>query len=150
MWHRKKWIIVAVAAAAVILVVGVVGVAAFAQTTTPTAPAVVDPGKTLMGRVAAKLGIDQKTLDDAFTQAQQDMKSEAMSNRLDKLVEQGKLTQQQADDYEKWQQSRPDVPPGLDGPAKVFPRGRMGFGGFPCFPGPGGLPPVNVPGTTTN
>jgi uncharacterized membrane protein len=138
MWHKKKWIIISVVVAAVILVVGIVGGVAYAQTATPTA---ANSGKTLMGRVATILNIDQKKVEDAFAQAQKDMKNEAEKARLDKMVKDGKLTQDQADKYQSWENSRPDVPANLDIKPGAGPRGGMGFrGGLPCFPGMGAGP----------
>jgi hypothetical protein len=47
--------------------------------------------------------IDQSVLQESFTEAQREMQTEAMKNRLQSLVEQGQITQQQADDYLKWE-----------------------------------------------
>jgi hypothetical protein len=89
------------------------------------------------------VAIDAQALQDAFTQAQDEMMAEAMQNRLDALVEKGVITQDQADQYKAWWESRPDtVLPGHPffggGP------GGIGFGGH-CGPRlrglgfPGGL-----------
>lgn len=99
MWRSKKFI-VAVLAAAVLLVGGIAGVA-LAQ----TGDANNSSEKTLLGRVASILGIDQQKLEDAFTQARTEMQDEA----LQKLVDEGKITQQQADQYKQWLQSRPNM-----------------------------------------
>jgi len=132
MWQKKKWMIVAVLAATLVLLAGIIGGVAYAQTDTQTN---TDPTKTLLARVATILGIDQTKLEDAFSQAQKEMQDEALSDQLQSLVDEGKITQQQADQYKQWWQSRPDLPSGLD-----F-RGGMGFhGGFPG-PGPGLNPP---------
>jgi hypothetical protein len=150
MWRKKKWIIIAVAAA-LILVGGVVGVAAYAQTPSPTQP---DQSKTIIGRVATILHLPQAQVQAAFNQAQKDQKNDAETARLNALVAQGKLTQKQADDYKAWLQAKPNVPPGLglpNGPAmgpnmfpNMGPRDHMGFPGFRGFPGkPGpGTPPA--------
>ncbi len=84
------------------------------------------PAKTLLARVAEILDIDQQVLEDAFTQAQSEMQTEALENYLQSLVEQDKITQEQADDYLGWWQARPDVP------------ARFGFGGRGGFRGMGG------------
>ncbi len=147
MWHKKKWIIIAVAAAIVILVVGIIGGVAYAQTASPTPSGT--PKTTLMGRVAQILGIDQTKLENAFTQAEKEQRDQAAKARLDALVKQGKITQQQADDYLKWLQSQPNMPPGFNaqqGPM-MGPKGHMGFPGFHGLPGPSGTP--KAPASTT-
>lgn len=130
MWRKKKWIIIAVVAAVVLLTVGVIGGVAYAQSgsTSPTSPS----GDTLMTRVAQKLGIDQSKLEQAFKDAQKEMSDEALSNRLKGLVQQGKITQDQADKYLNWWQSRPDMPSGF---------GFRGHGGFAGMGGPCAPPP---------
>jgi hypothetical protein len=144
MWFKKKWILITVLAAVIILVIGVVGGVAYAQTptTTPTST----PTKTLAARVATILGIDQAKMEAAFTQAQKDMQDEALNTRLQELVKAGKMTQEQADKYKAWIQSRPNVPQGLgleDG--KGFPGGPRGMG-----PGPNQIPasPTATPKTS--
>ena len=68
----------------------------------------------LSSRVAAILGLDEETVQDAFQQAVLQIRDEALQERLDLLVESGRLTQEQADEYGDWLQSRPDsLAPGL-------------------------------------
>jgi uncharacterized tellurite resistance protein B-like protein len=66
---------------------------------------------TLMARVADILGIDEKDLENAFQQAQRELRESALDTRLQELVNQGAWTQQQADAYKAWIKARPDVPP---------------------------------------
>jgi hypothetical protein len=134
MWRKKKWVIIAVVVAVVVLAAGILGGVAYAQAPTSTGK---DTSKTLLGRVATILGIDQKKVEDAYSQAQKDMRNEGEKARLDQMVKDGKLTQEQADKYQSWLNSRPNVPANLDGvPRMGMGKGRMGFGGgFPCFPG---------------
>ena len=68
--------------------------------------------------------IDQQALQDAFAQARSEIQAEAMQNRLANLVEQGRIIQDEADQYLEWWQSRPDVSVGFG-----F-RGRGGFRGM--------------------
>lgn len=84
-------------------------------------------GNTLIARVAAILGIDQTKLEDAFTQAQKEMRDEALTNYLDQLVKDGKITQEQADQYKSWLDQKPA---GLDqlGPGFEFGGRGRGFG----------------------
>ncbi len=103
MWKSKKFILIAVLVALVL--VGSLAGVAFAQ----TGSASDGSGKTLLARVAAILGIDQQKVEDAFAQAQSEMQEEALDSYLKNLVDQGKITQEQADQYKKWWQSRPDM-----------------------------------------
>ena len=68
--------------------------------------------------------IDQQALQDAFAQARSEIQAEAMQNRLANLVDKGRITQDEADQYLEWWQSRPDVSVGFG-----F-RGRGGFRGM--------------------
>lgn len=137
MWHNKKFIIAA-ALAATMLVATISG-AAYAQVGGQPAAA----GKNLMTRVATILNIPQQTLENAFAQAQSDMQKEALDARLKGLVDQGKLTQAQADQYKAWMLAKPNLPassglaggPGIKGHGG----GRGEFGGQkPGFGGPAG------------
>jgi hypothetical protein len=128
MWKKKKKNIVIIGVIAAVVVAGSITGIAIAQTNTPPKP---DPSKTLMGRAAAILGIDQQKLQSAFDQANRDMQNEALDNRLKSLVDQGKMTQDQADQYKKWWQSKPNITLPVPGPMQgpVGPGFRM-----PRFP----------------
>ena len=105
MWRSKKFIIIGVLTT--ILLVGTISGIALAQTdnVTDTQP------KTLLSRVADILGIDQQTVEDAFTQARTEMQDEALDNYLKSLVDEGTITQEEADQYKAWRQSMPDIGP---------------------------------------
>lgn len=73
----------------------------------------------LLARVAQILNIDVQKLKDAFAQALTEMRTERQNTGLQNLVNNGKLTQDQADQLKAWLDSRPaDVlrvgPRGLD------------------------------------
>jgi len=152
MWRSKKFILIVVLVALVVVgsTAGVVLAQARnggdSQTGVTLATDNVSQPKTLLARVAAILGIDQKKVEDAFAQAQREMRDEALNSYLQKLVDEGKITQEQADQYKKWwqarpdmgqyrqqlsewQQARPDIP--LPGPSAGF--GGRGFRGGRCF-----------------
>jgi len=159
MWRSKKFIVTALLA--VVVLVGSIGGVVFAQTENGDD----SQPKTLLARVAEKLGINQQELEDAFAEAQSEMRDEALDSRLQKLVDEGKIDPDQAVQYkawlqakpdmeqfrqqlQEWQQARPDIPPELKewqqaGPdiplLKPFSRGFgfRGFRGGPC--GWGGL-----------
>ena len=118
MLRRKRFVLIVVLAA--LLLVGSLAGLALAQTESGSAGS----GNTLLARVAAILGIDQQKVEDAFVQAQKETQNEALDSYLKNLVDQGKITQQQADQYKSWWQARPDTL--LPGP---FERG-FGFRGF--------------------
>lgn len=115
MWRRKKFLLVGLLTA--VLLVGSIGGVVLAQTENGDD----SQPKTLLARVAEILGIDQQQVEDAFTQARSEMRTEVLQKRLQNLVDQGKITQGEADQYLEWQQSKPDVPVRL---------GSRGHGGF--------------------
>ena len=85
--------------------------------------------------------IESEQFRAALNQAQGELQEEALESRLQDLVENGKLTQEEADNYLEWWQSRPDIQVPLPGFGKPEPRGGMMCGrgsgpwGGPC-PGP--------------
>ncbi|MBU2009316.1 MAG: hypothetical protein KJ624_05735 [Chloroflexi bacterium] len=134
--RRKRFVIIGLLAA--VLLVGSLAGLALAQT--------VDTGQpqTLLARVAAILGIDQQKVEDAYAQAQREMRDEAVDSYLKNLVDQGKITQGQADQYSGWWQARPEaLLPGAMGRNFGFHgfRGGMRGGRGFCW----GLPPIPAP-----
>ena len=87
------------------------GFADAGSTTTTTTANTTQPANTLLARVATILGIDQSKLESAVTQAKTEMQTDALKNRLQTLVANGTITQDQADQYLKWWQSKPDMAP---------------------------------------
>ncbi|MCL0029069.1 hypothetical protein M1N23_02860 [Dehalococcoidia bacterium] len=62
-------------------------------------------------KVAEILGLDTTEVNDAIKQARKELRDEATTKRINALVEKGRLTQEQADKYLNWIQSRPaDIP----------------------------------------
>ncbi len=121
MSRRKKIIIVAVLTA--VLAAGIIGgvVVVHAQTGSTGNTA----GNTIMARVATILGIKQADLENAFAQAKKEQRDQALDTRLKNLVTQGKITQQQADQYKQWWTSRPNMPAGLPGQGHMMQPGGM-------------------------
>ena len=64
----------------------------------------------LAARVAEILNIDQQDFESAFKQAQGELREEALDSRLQELIDEGTLTQEQADELKKWMEAKPDVP----------------------------------------
>jgi len=128
MWRGKKVMVIALAA--ILLVGSSVGVVA-AQNGDDSQPNAAN--QTLLDRVCeiyeenTGTTVDQQALQDAFAQARSEIQAEAMQNRLANLVEQGRITQDEADQYLEWWQARPDVAVGF---------GFRGHGGFCRMGGP--------------
>ena len=59
-------------------------------------------------RVAEILGLDVAEVDDAIKRARKELMNEAIEKKLNSLVENGRLDQEQADEHLSWIQSRPD------------------------------------------
>ena len=111
MWRSKKFIIVTVLAA--VLLVGSIGGVALAQTgngddSQPKAPhgALLDKVCEIYGE-----GIDCEKLEAAFAQARSEMREAALDNRLQKLVDEGKIEPDQVTAYKEWLQATPDMQP---------------------------------------
>lgn len=138
MWKRKWFIPVVVVS--VLLIGGIVGgvVVAGSDNTTNTGDQsqATNRCQALLDRVCAiyeeKTGvaIDSEQLKDALKQARSEMQDAALGNWLQNLVNKGEITQEEADQYLQWWQSRPEVKlplPGLGKLARVF---QIGVG--PC------------------
>ena len=145
MWKRKWFIPVVVVS--VLLIAGIVGgvVAAGSDSSgnTEDQSQITDRYQALLDRVCAiyeeKTGvaIDSEQLRDALDQAQGELQEEALETRLQNLVDEGKITQEEADHYLEWWQSRPDIEvplPGLGGPSHGG--GMMQARGFGPLGGP--------------
>jgi hypothetical protein len=129
MWKSKKVIIMALLAIAVLA--GSMAGIAFAQDDgNGDESQCVDRYESLMDRVCGiyqentGVSIDPEQLKDAFAQAQSQIAEEALESHLQSLVDQGTITQEEADEYLEWWQARPDTLP-------LGPGGRgFGPGGF--------------------
>jgi polyhydroxyalkanoate synthesis regulator phasin len=94
------------------------------------------------------VAIDSEQLKDALDQAQGELQQEALESQLQNLVDQGQITQEEADQYLEWWQSRPDIQaplPGLVGPG--LGGGMMRGGGF--GPHGGACPGLDTSGDAT-
>jgi hypothetical protein len=139
MIKKRKWIFISVIAVVVVLAGIILGVAVYANSNsgTTTSSTQTDPQKLLADKVAAILGLDNATVEAAFTQAQTEIKTErqaanlkAVEARIDQMVTDGKLTADQAAQYKTWLESKPNFSiPGLNE--------KGGFGRRGC--GPAGL-----------
>jgi len=132
MWRSKKFIIAAVLA--VTLLAGSIGgVVLAADNGDESEPAT--RLEIILDKVAAHYleltgeELDTEALKSAFQQARDEIRAEALHNYLDKLVEDGVITQEEADEWSSWWASKPDTPIGFG----LKSHGKfIGFCG-PCF-----------------
>lgn len=135
MWRGKKVMVIALAA--VLLVGSSMGVVLAADNGDETGSLPEARHWALLDRVCEiyeeNTGsiIDQQALQDAFAQAKSEIQAEAMQNRLANLVDKSRMTQDEADQYLEWRQSRPDVPVrfGFRGMGGFRMGGPLGWGG---------------------
>ena len=139
---KKRWLFAPVAVA--VLAIGVLSAGAvLAQESDTEGDSIAG---SLASRVARILGIEDETVvQDAIEQARQEMRDEAIQSKLNAMVEQGRLSRDQADEYLLWYQ---DMPEGLNGFG--FGRHGRGFGhggmkGMRGFRGFQQMPPAESP-----
>jgi hypothetical protein len=136
MWRSKKFILT-LALAIIALVGGTTGVVMAASGDDGTET----QHQALLDRICAiyeentGVAIDSEQLQSAFNQAREEMREQALEEKLAALVEGGKITQEEADQFLEWWQARPDIElqgvmGGLmDGPMGHHYRGGMMGGG---------------------
>ena len=129
MWRSKKFIVAVVMA--VVLVGSISGVALATDNGDNSQPE-AEHGA-MLERVCeiyqenTGTAIDAQALKEALAQAQGEIQAAAMENRLQKLVDEGEITQEEADQYLEWWESKPDVSIGFDSHGRG---GMRGFGGL--------------------
>jgi hypothetical protein len=135
MWRSKKFIIIAVLA--VVVLAGSIGGVALAQSGDENNSQPPAQQQTLLDKVCAiyqqntGTAIDSGELQKAFDQARSEMRDEALNSYLQGLVDKGKMTQEQADQYKAWLKSKPevDIPLAPGFPGLGMHRGFGGAGG---------------------
>jgi hypothetical protein len=140
---ERRWLVVTLLFAA--LALGITGGTVLARGPVPSG---ASPAESFAARVADKLGLDEAKVQAAFNQAARDIQNEAQQQKLERMVAQGRLTQEQADQIKQWYQSRPEaLSPGFPFGGRGFHdggvggRGRHGVG-FQHGVAPGsGIPP---------
>ena len=129
---KRKWLMIPLVTG--ILAAGLTGATVLAHNEDGDK---VSPKDAVAAKVAEILGIDEQSVKDALAEATQAVHSERIQHRLDHMVEAGRLTQEQADEYFSWYEARPE------GLSQRF--GGRGFGGGHGFGGQGfhgqGQPP---------
>ena len=102
---KKRWFIVPVITG--LLALTLTGGAIFAQNNAERRGEHRHQG--VMTRVAEILGLEESTVQDAFSQAHQEQHEAALKNKLDRMVANKKISQKQADDIWDWYLAKPDV-----------------------------------------
>ena len=120
---KKRWILVPIALT--MLAIGIVTAGAALSHGTDT-----NGISSFASRVASILGLDEAQVRDAIDQARRELRDEAVQNKMSRLVEKGRITQEQADAYLEWYQSRPDDFPGFGLRDNGFGRHDHGLKGF--------------------
>jgi len=116
----------------VVVLLAVGGTAMVMAEEEPTPPPELG-AKGLLARVAEILDISEEDLVNAFKQARQEMRQEAFIRALDKAVEKGRITQEEANEIKEWWEQKPEaLGPSLFPRARIFPaiRGRHMWGGY--------------------
>ena len=72
-------------------------------------PADGGPRDSMKDRVAEILGIERDDLDSAMSTARDEYKQAKQDERLAALVENGVITQEQADEIDVWEDSKPEI-----------------------------------------
>ena len=103
---KKMKVLVSTLVAVLLLTVGGTAIA-MAQEEEEPAPQVEANG--LLTRVAEILDIPEEDLLAAIDQARQEMRGEAFDQALDKAVEEGLMTQEEADEIKEWWEQKPEV-----------------------------------------
>lgn len=117
---KRLTVILGIAAVSVLAAVGIfAGIAA--QSTDN------DSGnRSFAERVASVLGLETSDVENAFAQAKDEMRDERTDSYLARLVENGKLTQDESDAIQTWLDAQPDVEFTMSGKRGW---GGKGFGG---------------------
>ena len=100
---KRKWLMIPLVTG--ILAAGITGVTVLAHNDDGEQES---PKDKVAAKVAEILGIDEQTIKDALQEATQEVRSESLQHRLDDMVEAGRLTQEEADAYLEWYESRPE------------------------------------------
>lgn len=103
---RKHWKLTLIALAAVLVLTMALTTNVFAQEEASTTQG---PLQTFISKVATILGIDEAQVTAAVEQAAQETRDEMVQQGLQKAVDNGNLTEEQATEIQEWWESRPEA-----------------------------------------
>ena len=104
---KKMKVLVSVLVAVLVLVVG--GTAMVMAQEGEEEPTPQAEANGLLARVAEILDIPEEDLIDAFKQARQEIREEVFYQALDKAVEEGLVTRDEAEEIKEWWEQKPEV-----------------------------------------
>ena len=104
---KKVKVFISALVVALLLTVGATATV-MAEGEEETTPAPEADAEGLLERVADILGIDEEDLSNAFEQARQEMCEDVFTSHINQAVEEGLITQEQANEIIKWWELRPD------------------------------------------
>ena len=90
------------------LSVGITAIA-FAESPEGEAGSAGGPRQIFLSKVADILELDEEQLADAFVQACQEMRDEAQGQRLQNAIDEGLITEEEAEQIREWLQNRPEA-----------------------------------------
>ena len=134
MWRKNRKLILMAAVIAVVLVGSISGVVLAQGGSNDDSHQGVQK-EALLDKVCAiyeentGTAIDAEQLQEAFKQARSEARDEALDERLQGLVDEGIITQEEADQYKEWLEAKPDVPAIVDGLSGSGLPGGVGEGG---------------------
>ena len=77
------------------------------------------PGQMFVGKIADILGLEEGQVSDAVQQAHQEMREECQHQRLQNALDEGLITDAEAEQIQEWWDGRPDAMQQL-GPGEGF------------------------------
>jgi len=116
-FKNKKALIITLASVAA--VIGITSGSVLAQGENEDPPQAGEQQEAVLERICeiyeanTGVAIDPEELQNACTEAREEIMEEAMANRLANMVENGIITQEEADQYLEWLEARPDIAPGM-------------------------------------
>jgi hypothetical protein len=111
---RSRKILLAVLLSALVLAGSIGGIALASDDEEDTGPA--DGFGNLIEKVSQiyqeKTGtaLDTEKLEESFIEARNQIKSESRDRFRQRLIDEGRITQEQLDEFDKWLESKPDFP----------------------------------------
>ena len=92
-------------AAVAVMVTGITGAVVWTQVAHADGE---DSGTSFAARIATILELEESVVEDAFKQANNDIQDERFEAKMDRRVEDGKMTQDEADAAVEWYEERPE------------------------------------------